>query len=202
MLLDGADVLVDQLPHRAPVARPIGTGLRRLQAVAHVTEFAGQAAAGPRHRRPAAPRGHPARHPPPRARVPAAQGQYRGRGGGRAGPSWSKSWGWQGLVPAYRRGRRRLERLGWATGCRSGGSDARDAAGGDRPGRRAGPADAAGRPALPRRGRPFPAGADPGPPEAVRPAAAVRRPAGGARLGAGGCGDLRAGQHDGPGGQP
>ncbi len=42
MLFDGADVLVDQLPHRAPVARPIGTGLRRLQAVAHVTQFAGQ----------------------------------------------------------------------------------------------------------------------------------------------------------------
>ncbi len=63
------------------------------------------------------------------ARTRAGQGRYRGQGGGRAGPSWSESWGWQGLVPAYRRGRRGLERLGWATGCRSGGGDARDVAG-------------------------------------------------------------------------
>ena len=42
IVVDGADVLVDQLPHRPAVARPVGTGLRRLQAVAHVAELAGQ----------------------------------------------------------------------------------------------------------------------------------------------------------------
>ncbi|MNV14863.1 hypothetical protein D3C71_1055600 [compost metagenome] len=42
MLVDGADVFVDQLPHRPAIARPIGTGLRRLQAIAHVAQLAGQ----------------------------------------------------------------------------------------------------------------------------------------------------------------
>ena len=43
LVLDRADVFVDQLPQGAAIAGPVGVGVRRLQALAHALELAGQA---------------------------------------------------------------------------------------------------------------------------------------------------------------